>query len=161
MPRVLNGLCSIAALFAVMLGGAPGVRAGDDLSAAARDAYIYAFPLHEMYRVRYQALYNPANPQRAAVNRFLHRRALSDHTSRRVTTPNNDTIYSSAFLDLSRGPLVLDVPDIADRYYALAFMDFYSNNFAYVGTRATGSQAGKYVIAVPAGKARACPRDRG
>src|SRR5216684_146851 len=104
MPRVLNGVCSIAALFAVMLGGAPGAGAGDDLAAAARDAYIYAFPLHEMYRVRYQALYNPANPRRAAVNRFLHRRALSDHTSRGVTTPNNDTIYSSAFLDLSQGP---------------------------------------------------------
>ena len=157
MPRVLNGVCSIAALFAVMLGGAPGAGAGDDLAAAARDAYIYAFPLHEMYRIRYQALYQPANPQRAAVNRFLHRRELSDHTSRRVTTPNNDTIYSSAFLDLSQGPLVLDVPDIADRYYSLAFMDFYTNNFAYVGTRTTGGQAGKYVIAGPGWKGAGLP----
>jgi hypothetical protein len=149
MPRVLNRVCSLAAVVAVMLGGATGARAGDDLAATARDAYIYAFPLYEMYRVRYQALYNPGNPRRATVNRFVHRRELADHTSRAVTTPNNDTIYSSAFLDLSQGPLVLDVPEIADRYYSLAFMDFYSNNFAYVGTRATGGQAGKYVIAGP------------
>ena len=149
MPRVLTRLCSIAAMLGVMLGGAPGARAADDLAATARDAYIYAFPLYEMYRVRYQALYNPANPRRATVNRFVHRRGLSDHTSRLVTTPNNDTIYSSAFLDLSRGPLVLDVPEIADRYYSLAFMDCYSNDFAYVGTRATGSRAGTYLIAGP------------
>ena len=156
-PRVLHRACSIAAMLVLMLGSQAGARASDDLSAIARDAYIYAFPLYEMYRVRYQALYNPANPRRATVNRFAHRRELADHTSRAVTTPNNDTIYSSAFLDLAQGPLVLDVPDIADRYYSLAFMDFYTNDFAYVGTRMTGGQAGKYVIAGPGWQGAAMP----
>jgi hypothetical protein len=120
-----------------------------DIAAVARDMYIFTFPLHEFYRVRYLRVFNPANPQRVPINQFLHRRELIDHTFRVVTTPNNDTLYSSALLDLSRGPLILDTPDIADRYYSLAFMDFYSNNFAYIGTRKTGSAAGKYLIAGP------------
>ena len=150
-------LSSVALLLALILCGSPGASADDGLSELARDAYIYTFPLHEMYRVRYQSLYNWVNPQRVAVNHFAHRRALSDHTSRRVTTPNNDTIYSSAFLDLSGGPLVLDVPAVANRYYSLAFMDFYTNNFAYIGTRTTGEGAGRYVIVGPAAKDAAVP----
>ena len=116
--------------------------------AAARDAYIFTFPLHELYRVRAQRT-SAAGADGTPVNQFRHARALIDHTFRLVTTPNNDTLYSSAFLQLAGGPLVLEVPEIRDRYYSLAFMDFYSNNFAYVGTRATGVQAGKFLIAGP------------
>lgn len=142
-------LCSIGVAFALMLGSASGARASDDLAAIARDAYIYTFPLYEIYRLRAPTQYRASDPRRVPINQFRHRRELADHTSRSVTTPNNDTIYSSAFLDLSRGPLVLDVPEIGDCYYSLAFIDAYTNNFAYIGTRATGSRPGKYVIAGP------------
>ena len=134
-----------------LLGGtAPPARGEDALRAIARDAYVFTFPLHETYRVRYQMLYSPANPRRVPPNQFLKGRQLADHTSRRVTAPNNDTLYSSAFLDLSRGPLVLDVPEITDRYYSFAVMDFYTNNTAYVGTRTTGTRARTYPIVGPA-----------
>jgi hypothetical protein len=137
-------------LIAATLAGAAGAHAEDDLAAAARDTYVYTFPLHEMYRVRYLADYSPANPRRVPVNHFLHRRELADHTSRGVTTPNNDTLYSSSFLDLSHGPLVLEVPEITDRYFSLALIDFYTNNFAYIGTR-TGNRR-NYLIAGPGWK---------
>jgi hypothetical protein len=138
-------------LLLAAIAGASRERAvaADDLAAVAHDAYIFTFPLYENYRLRYQLIYNPANPRRATVNQFGHRRELSDHTSRAVTTPNADTLYSSAFLDLSQGPLRLEVPEIADRYYSLAFMDAYTDNFAYVGTRTTGRHAGKYLITGP------------
>jgi hypothetical protein len=123
-----------------------------ELSAIARDAYIFTLPLHELHRIRYLTNVLPANPRRVPVNRLLHRRELSDHTSRAVTTPNNDTLYSSAFLDLSDGGVALEVPEIADRYYSFALMDFYSNNVAYVGTRTTGTGAGKYLIVGPGWK---------
>src|SRR5262245_42270603 len=140
----------VVALCAAALAGATrDSRADDGMRGIARHACVFAFPLHETYRVRFQMLYSPANPRRGSPNQFLHGRRLADHTSRRVTTPNADTLYSSAFLDLSRGPLVLDVPEITDRYYSFAFMDFYTNNFAYVGTRATGTRAGAYVIVGP------------
>jgi hypothetical protein len=120
-----------------------------ELSDLVQRAYIYSFPVYEMVRTRYMAVYNPANPGRTALNRFVHARKLADSTARAVTTPNNDTLFSSAWLDLSKQPLVLSVPDTAGRYYSMAFMDFYTNNFAYVGRRVTGTQAGRYLVVGP------------
>lgn len=121
----------------------------EELANLVKKAYVYAFPVYEMYRTRYGAVYTPQNPTRTDLNQFGHRRTLSDHTARWVTTPNNDTLYSSAWLDLSQEPIVLSVPDTAGRYYSLAFMDFYTNNFAYLGRRTTGTKAGDYLVAGP------------
>ncbi|MFZ0043669.1 MAG: DUF1254 domain-containing protein [Solirubrobacteraceae bacterium] len=60
---------------------------------------------------------------------------------------NNDTIYTIATVDLSGGPVVLHVPDTAGRYYVLQFVDAWSNNFAYVGRRATGTEEGEFLLA--------------
>ena len=62
---------------------------------------------------------------------------------------NNDTIYSMAQLDLSGGPVRLRVPDTAGRYYVLQFVDAWTNNFAYVGHRATGTEAGTFLLVPP------------
>ena len=63
---------------------------------------------------------------------------------------NRDTLYICGWLDLSRGPLVLHVPDMADRYYSVQFTDPAKNaNFAYVGKRTTGTKAGDYLLAGP------------
>lgn len=72
-----------------------------------------------------------------------------DHTARQVTTPNNDTLYSSARLDLSNGPVSVDIPTMSDRYFSVAFMDCFTDHFAYVGTRATGGRGGRFLIAPP------------
>ncbi|HTV89139.1 MAG TPA: DUF1254 domain-containing protein [Stellaceae bacterium] len=140
------------------IGNGRAAPAEDDLAAIARDAYVFTFPLYEMYRIRFLAECSPFNPHHATPNTFRHRRQPADANSRAVTTPNADTLYSSAFLDLSPGPLLLQVPATADRYYSLAFMDFYTNNFAYVGTRTTGNGAGRYLIVGP-GWRGAAPRD--
>jgi hypothetical protein len=69
---------------------------------------------------------------------------------------NHDTLSTAAWLDLRRGPLVLHVPDTAGRYYSVQFTDPRTNtNFAYVGKRATGTQAGDYLIAGPGGPGQA------
>ncbi len=63
---------------------------------------------------------------------------------------NHDTLSTAGWLDLSKGPLVLHVPDMYDRYYSVQFTDPLKNtNFAYVGKRTTGTQAGDYLIAGP------------
>ncbi len=75
---------------------------------------------------------------------------------------NRDTLYIVGVLDLSKGPQVLRVPEMADRYYSIQFTDPSKNtNFAYVGKRTTGTRAGQYLITgpgwqgqVPAGMAR-------
>lgn len=64
-------------------------------------------------------------------------------------SPNNDTLYLMTALNVTDGPLLLRVPDTAGRYYVLQFVDAWTNNFAYIGRRATGTEAGQYVIAPP------------
>jgi hypothetical protein len=115
-------------------------------------AYIYGYPLVEMYRVRYARVFDPVNKNPAQLNQFFHLRNLIDHTARTVVGPNNDTLYSSAWLDLAKEPIVLDIPDTKGRYYVMHFMDFYTNQFAYVGKRATGTKPGSFAITGPGWK---------
>lgn len=66
---------------------------------------------------------------------------------------NRDTLYVCGWLDLSKGPLILRVPDMAGRYYSVQFTNPSNNtNFAYVGKRTTGTQAGEYLITGPGWK---------
>jgi hypothetical protein len=67
-----------------------------------------------------------------------------------TTGVNRDTLMTAGWLDLSKGPQVLHVPDMAGRYYSVQFTDpSYNTNFAYVGKRATGTQAGDYLMSGP------------
>jgi hypothetical protein len=66
-----------------------------------------------------------------------------------TTGVNRDTLLTVGWLDLSQGPQVLHVPDFSERYYGVQFTDPFDVNFAYVGTRATGTQAGNYLITGP------------
>ncbi len=70
-----------------------------ELSDLVKQVYVYTFPIHEMYRTRWEMVYDRANPKRADLNQFNHDRKLTDHTQRWVTTPNNDTLYSNAWLN--------------------------------------------------------------
>ena len=73
-----------------------------------------------------------------------------------TTGVNRDTLMTAGWLDLSKGPLVLHVPDMNDRYYSVQFTNPSKNtNFAYVGTRATGTQAGDYLVSGPGWKGQA------
>ena len=75
-------------------------------------------------------------------NQLVSIAALVDPTVRTVVLPNVDTTYTVGRIELSGGPLVLDVPDTAGRYYVIQLLDAYSNTFAYVGRRTTGTQPG-------------------
>jgi hypothetical protein len=69
-----------------------------------------------------------------------------------TTGVNHDTLLIGGWLDLSQGPQVLHVPDFSGRYYSVQFTDPFDVDFAYVGTRATGTQAGDYLISGPGWK---------
>jgi hypothetical protein len=141
--------------FAAMLLAPAIVRAqGKEtmLTNLARQAAIYLFPVYEMYRTRWNATANEANPARGKLNRFLHVPMLATHRSRAVTTPNTDTLYSSAWLDLSLEALFLRVPDMGERYYSFAFMSLFTDNFAYVCRRLDGGRPAPRMIVGPAWK---------
>jgi hypothetical protein len=71
------------------------------------------------------------------------------------STENRDALYTIGWLDLGKGPEVLHVPDMAGRYYSVQFTDPWGTDFAYVGRRATGTQAGDYLISGPGWKGTA------
>lgn len=120
-----------------------------ELRDLARLAYIYGLPSYEVARLRYRALSRPRGGERLRLNTFRHSRALSTPTTANVTAVNSDTLLSRAWLDLSQGPLVIHLPDTADRYYSLALMDFFTNNFAVLGRRTTGTAATDFLLAAP------------
>lgn len=80
---------------------------------------------------------------------FWHRRSLIRPGDTPIVTPNTDTLHSTVWLDLRAGPAVIDVPDTADRYYVLGFLDFYTNPFAHIGQRATGTGEGSLLVTGP------------
>ncbi len=121
----------------------------DARAALAAEAFIYGFPLvfdlREVDRFNRQGIGAvPATPY----NRFGHASALAGPETEFVSV-NNDTVYSIANVDTSGGPVRLDVPDTAGRYYVLQFVDAWTNNFAYVGHRATGTAAGSFLLVPP------------
>ena len=126
-----------------------------DLEPVITEAYRYALPVYEIARLRYRQSFDPSNPHRVPVNTLTHSRNLADHTSRMVTTPNNDTLYSLANLDLRAGPVRIDVPDFGPRYYSIALMDEFTNNFAYIGRRTTGTRAGSFLLVGPSWQGQA------
>jgi hypothetical protein len=124
-----------------------------DLSDLARLAYIYGFPTYEVARLRYRALSLPRKGKPLALNTFLHSKHLTTSETGIVTAVNADMLLSRAWIDLSRGPLVLQVPDAPARYYSLALMDFFSNNFAVLGRCSTGKAVGNFLLIGPESKA--------
>ncbi len=134
---------AMAALGVTGLALRPGEVLADE-TTDARDLWLYGLPLIEMATTRARHLGGGMT-----LNRFQHARQLSDHTARSVTSPNNDTLYSMAWLDLTQGPVTLTVPATGDRYWSAALMDMYSNNNVVLGLRTTGNQGGRYTIVGP------------
>lgn len=102
-------------------------------------AFEYAYPLYAVAQTRYRAVQDPSNARRHPPNTLQHERQLSDHTSRWITAPNNDTLYSNAWLDLSAGPVRVQAGPMPEgRYWSLALMDAFTNHFAVLGQRLEG-----------------------
>jgi hypothetical protein len=114
-------------------------------------AYIWGFPLVTMER-QFNFMTSPnvsPGPGRGPANTISCARELVNASFTDVVTPNADTLYCQTQFDLKNEPVVLVVPPIADRYYSFEFLDAYTNDYAYIGTRETGPTGGTYLIAGP------------
>lgn len=123
----------------------------DNLVQAATDAYVYGYPL--LYNLdeigKLPAGHGTLAGGRAVPwNTFFCARELLGPAAEFVS-PNNDTLYLIAPLDLSGGPVRVEVPDTDDRYYVLQCVDAWTNNFAYIGRRATGTGPGAFTFVPP------------
>ena len=117
--------------------------------AIAKEAYIYGYPMVDNYRILYAYFADPNNPEfKAPWNQLRNIARVYTPEDKAIQTPNSDTPYSMVGMDLRAEPLVLTVPAIEEpRYFSAQFIDLYTHNFAYVGSRATGNDGGSFLIA--------------
>jgi len=113
--------------------------------------YIWGYPLVSVVRlVDYSTSPNvPPAPGRGPINTFNHFRSFPTSNFTDIVRLNVDTLYSLGYLDLAKEPVVLQVPPISGRYYTLQFIDAYSNNFLYIGSRLNDTTGGTYLISGP------------
>ena len=123
----------------------------DQARTIAKEAYIYANPVVDSYRIIYGSFVDKSDPEyKAPFNRIENISRVYTHEDRAVQTPNSDTPYSWLALDLRIEPFVLSVPSIEkERYFSIQLIDLYTHNFAYIGSRTTGNQGGHFLMAGP------------
>ena len=145
----LASLC--LAGFSLRAAAVPLAVSPNEARAIARDAYIYGFPVIDNYRVQYSWFIDTQSPEYKGPWNTIHGSAqVYTPDDKAMQTPNSDTPYSQLGADLRTEPIVISVPEVEkNRYYALQFIDMYTFNFAYAGTRTTGNQAANFLLAGP------------
>jgi hypothetical protein len=147
--------CTIAILGSVSLMAAPArsVESINELDAyeIGLEAYTYLYPLVLMDTTRRQAVNVEAGRVlgRGPMNVFTNVPIFPPADFRDVVRPNFDTLYSIAWLDLTKEPMVVTAPDTQDRYYMLPMIDMWTDVFAVPGKRTTGTAAGRFAVVPP------------
>jgi hypothetical protein len=139
------------------------VRATDitptETKAIAEEGFIYGLPIVMNYAVMYAYAVDKGNPEfKAPFNQIKNEARVFTYKDTTIVTPNSDTPYSFAWLDLRAEPIVLSVPAVEKgRYYAVQLEDGNTFNYGYIGSRATGNDAGDYMVAGPDWKGETPP----
>ncbi|HTU49786.1 MAG TPA: DUF1254 domain-containing protein [Acidobacteriaceae bacterium] len=123
----------------------------DQARAIAVDAYIYFYPLILMDLTRKQSTNIEPGKEfgKGPMNMFVNVPAYPPADFKGVVRPNFDTLYSIAWLDLTREPLIVSAPDTDGRYYLLPMLDMWTDIFASPGWRTTGTEAADFMITPP------------
>jgi hypothetical protein len=122
-----------------------------ETKAIAEEAFIYGLPIVMNYAVMYEYAVDKGGPQyKAPFNQIKNEPRVFTYEDTAIITPNSDTPYSFAWLDLRAEPMVLSVPAVPkERYYAVQLIDGNTYNYGYIGSRATGNEAGDYMVVGP------------
>jgi hypothetical protein len=156
----LRVIPSALAVMMAACSGQPGswhlqakpATAVEAIEAVGEEAYIYGYPLVVMDQTKATVTAvagTSANDRRAPVNQFARRKTLSSPADTEVPRPNLDTLYSTAWLDLSRGPVTLSIPAMAERFFVYPIHDAWTNVIASPGTRTLAGKATNLLIAGP------------
>ncbi len=122
-----------------------------DIRALAEEGFIYGLPIVMNYAVMYDyAIDRNSGQFKAPFNEIKNEARVFTYEDTAVVTPNSDTPYSFLWMDLRAEPMVISVPAIEkSRYYAVQLEDGNTFNYGYIGSRATGSEAGDYMVVGP------------
>jgi hypothetical protein len=121
----------------------------------AREAYLYAYPIVLMDVTMRQSTAVPdaiSVAGRAPINQFAYFRSYPTADAKDLVRFNFDTLYSFAWVDLSKGPMILSVPDTGGRFYLVPSLDMWSDVFSSLGSRTTGTNAGHFAYVPPGWK---------
>ena len=123
----------------------------EEAHAIGVDAYLYFYSLVTMDVTRKQLTNQEPTPGGIGgpMNRFANVGAFPSADMKVVVRPNFDTLYSSGWLDLTKEPMVVSVPDTGGRYYLLPMLDMWTDVFASPGWRTTGTEAGNFLVTPP------------
>ena len=135
---------------------AAGAKAAEALAREAEareiaiDAYMYAYPMVTMEITR-RVMTNVEQPvgSKAPMGQFARLRNYPPVDDHSVTAPNADTLYTLTWLDVSKEPWILSIPDMKDRYFLFPMLDMWTTVFEVPGKRTTGTKAQKYAITGP------------
>ena len=131
------------------------VRAADitpaQLKTIAEEGFIYGLPIVMNYGIMYEYSVDKSSGQyKAPFNHIKNEPRVFTYKDTAVITPNSDTPYSFAWLDLRAEPIVLSVPAVEkERYYSVMLCDGNTFNYGYIGSRATGNDSGDYMVVGP------------
>ena len=122
-----------------------------ETKAIAEEAYIYGLPIVMNYAVMHEYAVDKGGPQfKAPFNQIKNEARVFTYEDTAIITPNSDTPYSFMWMDLRAEPMVLSVPAVEkERYYAVMLCDGNTYNYGYIGSRATGNEAGDYMVVGP------------
>ena len=122
-----------------------------ETKAIAEEAYIYGLPIVMNYAVMYEFSVDKNSGQyKAPFNQIENQARVFTYEDTSIPTPNSDTPYSSVWTDLRAEPIVLSIPAVEkERYFSVMLCDGNTFNFGYIGSRATGNEAGDYLVAGP------------
>jgi hypothetical protein len=155
MSMKLHIIAPVALALAALAGaGCAAQITPAETRAITKVAYVYGFPMVDNLRVQHAYFVDRDSKEFKAPWNQIHNEArVYTPADKAIQTPNSDTPYSQLGVDLRAEPLVLSVPAVEKgRYYSLQFIDMYTFNFAYVGSRATGNDAGNFLLAGPSWK---------
>ena len=122
-----------------------------EAKAIAEEGFIFGLPIVMNYGVMYEYVIDKNSSQyKAPFNKLYNMRRVTTPADTAIVTPNSDTPYSIGFMDLRAEPVVISVPAIEkSRYYSVQLCDGNTFNYGYIGSRATGNDAGNYMVAGP------------
>jgi hypothetical protein len=149
--RPFAEIFALLALFPFTNAAAQTAISPSEARAIAKEAYIYAYPMVDSYRVQYTYFVDRQNPEYKGPWNQIHNVArVYTPADTAIQTPNSDTPFSFIGMDLRTEPLVLTVPNIeTNRYFSIQLIDAYTFNFDYVGSRTTGNDGGSFLVAGP------------
>lgn len=124
---------------------------GSGSEAISEEAFIYGFPMVMAYNIIYDFSINKNSGQyKGPFNKLINDARVFTPADTAVVTPNSDTPYSFLLMDLRTEPMILCVPEVEkNRYYSIQLVSLYTFNFGYIGSRATGNDAGCYALVGP------------